>query len=152
MELNDLLDENLIDLNLKATTKDEVLHELSNLLFANGYIDDVEGFISDIYVREAEGITGMGDHIAIPHGISPHAKKVGIAAGRTPTMVGWESYDDEPVNLFFLFCIHGAENSDTYNTKLQAEAELARKLGSAGVIGKLQHVTSKADPIDALTK
>ena len=66
MELNELLDEDIIELDLKATTKDEVLHELSKLLLAHDYIDDVEGFVSDIYAREAEGITGMGDHIAIP--------------------------------------------------------------------------------------
>ncbi|MGN8820726.1 PTS sugar transporter subunit IIA [Olsenella sp. AGMB03486] len=152
MELNELLDEDIIELDLKATTKDEVLHELSKLLLAHDYIDDVEGFVSDIYAREAEGITGMGDHIAIPHGISSHAKKIGIAIGRTSSMVEWESYDDEPVNLIFLFCIHGAENSGTYTTKLQAEAELARRLGSAGVIDKLQHVESKKELIDVLTK
>ncbi|MBQ4342849.1 MAG: PTS sugar transporter subunit IIA, partial [Erysipelotrichaceae bacterium] len=68
MGLRDILNEEIIDLDLKGTTKDEVLHELAGHLKTAGYISDVEDFVKDIYVREEEGITGMGNHIAIPHG------------------------------------------------------------------------------------
>ena len=60
MALEEILNEDIIDLNLKAATKDEVLHELAGKLKDAAYIDDVEGFVKDIYVRESEGITGMG--------------------------------------------------------------------------------------------
>ena len=36
MALADILDENIIDLHLKSTTKDEALHDLSQHLFEAG--------------------------------------------------------------------------------------------------------------------
>ena len=89
MALEEILNEDIIDLNLKAATKDEVLHELAGKLKDAAYIDDVEGFVKDIYVRESEGITGMGNHIAIPHGKSSSVTKIGIAIGRTDKEVEW---------------------------------------------------------------
>ena len=41
MALADILDENIIDLHLKSTTKDEVLRDLSAHLLEAGYIEDV---------------------------------------------------------------------------------------------------------------
>ena len=83
MALADILDENIIDLHLKSTTKDEVLHDLSAHLLEAGYIEDIEQFVKDIYVREAEGITGMGNHIAIPHGKSQDVYKRQLQACST---------------------------------------------------------------------
>ena len=54
MELKEILDEKFIDLELEGTTKDEVLRNLSKRLLLAGYISDVDQFVKDIYVREAE--------------------------------------------------------------------------------------------------
>ncbi|MCI5773482.1 MAG: PTS sugar transporter subunit IIA, partial [Erysipelotrichaceae bacterium] len=70
MEIKDILDENIIDLSIEAKNKDQVLRHLANLLKENGYIQNLEEFVSDIYLRESEGITGIGNGIAIPHGKS----------------------------------------------------------------------------------
>lgn len=109
MDLREILSEDIIDLDLKGTTKDEILHELSQHLFDAGYITDIDQFVKDIYVREAAGITGAGNHIAIPHGKSSSVKKITIAVGRSEHYVEWESYDEQPVNLFFLFCVSDDE-------------------------------------------
>ena len=63
MALIDILDEKIIDLEVEGTTKDEVLRNLSQRLLENDYIKNVNDFVSDIYVSEAEGPTGMGNHI-----------------------------------------------------------------------------------------
>ena len=105
MELSEVLHEDIISLDVKGTTKDEVLHELAQLLLDGGYISDIDQFVKDIYVRESMGITGAGNHVAIPHGKSGAVLQNTIAIGRSDHMVEWESYDDEPVNLFFLFCV-----------------------------------------------
>ena len=75
--LNTIIDPAIIDLKVEGTTKDEVLRNMAATLLKNGYIDDVDQFVSDIYVREADGPTGMGEGISIPHGHSPAAKKLG---------------------------------------------------------------------------
>lgn len=149
MALIDLLDERIISLDVQGTTKDEVLHELSGLLLDAGYIDNVENFVADIYVREAEGITGLGNHIAIPHGKSSAVKNITIAIGRANHMVEWESYDDEPVNLFFLFCV--SNETGAAQNHLRMLAELAGKIAHDELVEKLQHAASAQEIIALLT-
>ena len=105
MAVKEILDKRVIDLDMNAKTKDEVIRHLAGLLHEAGYVDDLEGYIKDVYLRESEGITGIGGHVAIPHGKSDYVDKVGIAVGRTHDMVEWESYDGEPSQLFFLFAV-----------------------------------------------
>ena len=59
-DLSTILDPAIIDLKVEGSTKDEVLRNLAGTLLKNGYIDNVDQFVSDIYDREAEGPTGMG--------------------------------------------------------------------------------------------
>ena len=63
----DVITEELIQLEMKATTKEEAIYELTRLLMANGDIEDEEEFAADVIAREAEGMTGIGNSIAIPH-------------------------------------------------------------------------------------
>ena len=49
MNLREILNEDIIDLEVEGTTKDEVLHNMATLLLNNGYINDVEQFVKDIY-------------------------------------------------------------------------------------------------------
>lgn len=149
MGLRDILNEEIIDLNLKGTTKDEVLHELAGHLYSAGYIADVEDFVKDIYVREEEGITGMGNHIAIPHGKSSSVTRIGIAIGRTENEIEWESYDGLPVNLIFLFCV--SDDSDFARNHMMLLAELAGKLGNDARVEMLQKVETKESLIEVLT-
>lgn len=149
MDLSEILDERIIDLDVKGTTKDEVLRELSQRLYDNGYISDVEQFVKDIYVREAAGITGAGNHIAIPHGKSSVVNKITIAIGRSDHMVEWESYDEQPVNLFFLFCVSDDEGFAQNHMRLLAE--LAGKIGKDSLAEELQQAKTPAEVIRILT-
>ena len=149
MDLSDVIDENIIDLDVKGTTKDEVLRELSQRLYDNGYISDVEQFVKDIYVRESMGITGAGNHIAIPHGKSSAVNKITIAVGRSDHMVEWESYDEQPVNLFFLFCVSDDEGFAQNHMRLLAE--LAGKIGKDSLAEELQNAKTPAEVVKILT-
>lgn len=149
MDLSEILSEDIIDLHLKGTTKDEILHELSQHLYDAGYISDVEQFVKDIYVRESMGITGAGNHIAIPHGKSSVVKKITIAVGRTDHMVEWESYDDQPVNLFFLFCV--SDDDGFAQNHMRLLAELAGKIGKDSLVESLQKAQTPAEVISILT-
>ncbi len=142
MDNNDLrviLDPAIIDLKVEGTTKEEVLRYLAHDLLRSGYIDDVDQFISDIYLREAEGPTGMGDGISIPHGRSSAARKMGIAIGKTVHPIRWESdiADDgwQDTRIIFLFCVM-ADNSfiENHQTLL---SQLGMKLASEARVVKL---------------
>lgn len=148
MDLREILNEKIINLDLQGTTKDEIIRELAQGLLDVGYINDLEQFVKDIYVREAEGITGMGDHIAIPHGKSKAVLINGIAIGRTKNEIEWESYDDQPINLVFLFCV--SDDASFAQNHMMYLAELAGKLGNEERVKKLQTVTSKEELIHIL--
>lgn len=149
MAVKEILDKRVIDLNMNAKTKDEVIRHLAGLLKDAGYIEDLEGYIKDVYLRESEGITGIGGHVAIPHGKSDHVEKVGIAVGRTKDMIEWESYDDEPSKLFFLFAV--PSDSEGAKDHLRLIAELAGKLGNDETMNKLQTAETYEDLLEAFS-
>jgi PTS system fructose-specific IIA component len=136
MAVKEILDQKVVDLDMSAKTKDEVIRHLAKLLKKAGYIDDLEGYVRDVYLRESEGITGIGDHVAIPHGKSDFVEHVGIAVGRTHDMIEWESYDGEPSRLFFLFAV--PSDNEGAKDHLRLIAELAGKLGNDATMEKLQ--------------
>jgi PTS system fructose-specific IIA component len=136
MAVKEILDRKVVDLDMSAKTKDEVIRHLAKLLKKAGYIDDLEGYVRDVYLRESEGITGIGDHVAIPHGKSDFVEHVGIAVGRTHDMIEWESYDGEPSRLFFLFAV--PSDNEGAKDHLRLIAELAGKLGNDATMEKLQ--------------
>lgn len=139
MKLRDVLDAAVTDAAAEGKTKDEVLRALSQKLLENGYISDLERFMADIYRREADGPTGMGGVISIPHGKSPAAKKMGVAVARTAAPVRWESCvsDDgwQETRLVFLFCV--LDDAEFAENHLSLLAQLAEKLGSQARIERL---------------
>ena len=50
---------------------------------------------------EAEGQTGIGNYLAIPHGKSAYVK-IGVAIGINSTEIPWESLDDNGVKGIIL--------------------------------------------------
>lgn len=135
MELKEVLDKRVIDLNMKATNKKEAIRELSEKLKEAGYIGDVDEFISDIYVRESEGVTGIGNYVAIPHGKSDSVTQVGIAIGKLDYEIEWETLDDKGVKLIFLFAV--SNDHEYARNHMLLLAEIARKLGNDEAIEQL---------------
>lgn len=147
MAVKEILDRRVINLNMDETNKDGVIRSLAKLLLDAGYIDDLEGYVQDVYLRESEGITGIGGHVAIPHGKSDYVKQVGIAVGRTKEMIEWESYDGEPSQLFFLFAVpSGNEGAKDH---LRLIAELAGKLGNEKTMSFLQSAMTYEELVEA---
>lgn len=140
MKLQDVLDERIIDLHMKATNKDEALSVLSKRLKDAGYIDDIESFKKDIYQREAEGMTGIGNFVAIPHGKSDSVTNVGIAIGKLDEAIEWETLDGNGVQLIFLFAV--SNNHEYARNHMLLLAEIARKLGNDEAIEELLHAQS----------
>ena len=147
MAVKEILDKRVIDLDMTAKTKDEVIRHLAGLLMEAGYIQDLEGYVKDVYLRESEGITGIGNHVAIPHGKSDYVDHVGLAVGRTRDMVEWESYDEQPSDLFFLFAVPA--DSEGAKDHLRLIAELAGKLGNDSIMKELQTAKSYDELLEA---
>ncbi|AGB18565.1 BglG family transcription antiterminator [Thermoanaerobacterium thermosaccharolyticum] len=126
-----------IKLDMEAKTKDEVLRELTTLLYNAGALSDKEAFLDDVYYRERLGSTGIGNGIAIPHGKSKFVNKTSLAIGRTKTDIEWETLDNKPVRFIILFAVKD-ENRDSAHIRLLSQ--VATKLADDEVCEKLQKV------------
>jgi len=148
MSFVNIFDKKVVDLNMKSMSKDGAIRHLSDLLKEAGYIADVEEFVADIYLREKDGITGIGEGVAIPHGKSDSVTKIGIAVGRCEDGIEWESLDGKPVRLIFLFAV----SKDQYNmSHLKLLGELAGRLGRGRTIINLNKVCTYDELITALS-
>lgn len=126
MRLADHLRSELIELNLKSRTKDEVLRELSDLL----PIDEKskEMLIETLKKREELGSTGVSRGIAIPHCRSLLVKKLYVIVGRSKKGIDFKSLDGKPVHVFFLIIAPPQEPSNQYLIALGKIAQMAREL------------------------
>ena len=102
MKITDLLNEKAINLQGKATSKEEAINQLVELMAQNGNIKDKEEYKKVVFKREEEGTTGIGEGIAIPHGKTEAVSKPGIAAMIIPDGVDFKSLDGSPAKLLFL--------------------------------------------------
>lgn len=89
MEL--LLKEN-IEINCKATDKEQVIRHIGGKLCNTGYVE--ESYIEAMILREKSFSTNIGNGIALPHGIEASKgaiKKSGIAVMVFPEGTNWGS-------------------------------------------------------------
>lgn len=102
MRITDLLDKNSISLNAAPADKKETLDLAVELMAKSGKLSNVEKYREQVYAREEESTTGIGEGIAIPHGKCDAVKAPGLAAMVIKNGVEYESLDGEPVTLLFL--------------------------------------------------
>lgn len=146
MDLKNVLDERIVDLNMNVRTKDEAIRYLAEKLEKADYIDDAGEFVKDIYLRESQGVTGIGNYVAIPHGKSDSVKQVSIAIGKVEPEIEWETLDEKGVKLIFLFAV--SNNKDFAKNHMRLLAQVAAKLGNDENIEQLL----KAETFEDLKK
>ena len=105
MEFTEILNPKTIVTHLDAGSKSEVLSAMADLLVAAGIVNNKELYIKDVYEREAIGETGVGNHIAIPHGKSEAVVTPGVAVAVLEHEVEWESLDDTGAKIVVLFAV-----------------------------------------------
>jgi len=142
MDVTDVINLNAIDLYLQVDDKKGAIEVLSELLFKDGSIRSKEEFINDVYLREAQGMTGIGDFIAIPHGKSDSVVKTCIAVGRVDKGIPWETIDDKPVKLIILFAV---DNKTKNNQHVKLMAKVAGALASKKVCEALLEAEEAKD-------
>ena len=102
MHIKDLLDAKGILLNTTATSKQDAINKLAELMDQSGKLVNKEVYLQDIMTREESGSTGLGDGIAIPHAKSKGVKTAGLAVMTIPGGLDFDSMDELPARLFFM--------------------------------------------------
>jgi len=102
MKLTDILSPERVDLDLDATTKDEVIERLVDLVAASLNGVDHAAVLRAVRAREELMSTGVGNSVAIPHGKTNAVTSLVAAFGRCSEPVEYEALDGQPVSLVFL--------------------------------------------------
>ena len=102
MRITELLDKRSIRIDGAPKSKNEALDQMVELMAKSGKINDLEAYRQEVYRREEEGTTGVGEGIAIPHEKGAFVDKPGLAAMVVKDGVDYDSLDGEPVHLIFL--------------------------------------------------
>lgn len=111
MRITDLLDKRSISLDASPASKKEALDYAVALMVKSGKISDEEAYRKQVYLREEESTTGIGEGIAIPHGKCDAVVKPGLAAMVVKNGVDFDSLDGEPVHLIFLIAAPNTEDN-----------------------------------------
>lgn len=124
MKISDYLKKEFCIMDLKASTKEDAIREISVVLTPSGKVKDAGKFVSDILEREGLGSTGIGHKVAIPHSRTEAVESFVIGFGRSTNGIDFKAIDGDMVNLIFLM---GA-NPRELNLYLRLLAELSRFL------------------------
>ncbi len=111
MRITDLLDVRSISLDAAPADKSQTLDAAVALMTRSGKINDEAAYRKQVYAREEESTTGIGEGIAIPHGKCDAVDKPGLAAMVIPGGVDFDSLDGEPVTLLFLIAAPNTEDN-----------------------------------------
>ena len=102
MNLKTVLTTETIDLNLKGSTKEEIINELLDILIRTGRIQDREAAFNAVMDREEKMSTGMKHGIAIPHGKCAAIKDLVACIGVSQKPVDFDSLDHQPCRIFIM--------------------------------------------------
>ena len=150
MRITDLLDQRSISLTGAPASKQDALDQMVDLMIKSGKINDREAYRKEVYRREEESTTGIGEGIAIPHGKGAFVSKPGLAAMVVKDGVDFDSLDGEPVHLIFLIAAPNTEDNvhlDVLSklSMLLMDEDFAANLKNASTVEEFLQIVDAAD-------
>ena len=150
MRITDLLDARSISLECSPKTKQEALDTAVALMVKSGKINDEEAYRRQVYAREEESTTGIGEGIAIPHGKCDAVTKPGLAAMVIKDGVDFDALDGEPVTLLFLIAAPNTKDNvhlDVLSklSVLMMDEDFSNGLRNAKSVEEFLEIIDKAD-------
>ncbi len=150
MKIIDLLAPESISLDAAPKSKKEALDTAIALMVKSGKIRDKEAYTKQVYLREEESTTGIGEGIAIPHGKCDAVAKPGLAAMVIKDGVEFDSLDGEPVTLLFLIAAPNTKDNihlDVLSklSVLLMDETFTQRLRSASSVEEFLKLVDEAD-------
>lgn len=138
MTLSDLLARDCVAVDLKVTSKKQLVQEMAEIIVNCGCMVDSKITTRDIVnaalERERLGSTGVGSGVALPHARIDGLEKVKVALARLETPIDFESIDERPVDIAVLLLAP----PDAGSEHLRALAQISRRLRNEDVRGRLR--------------
>ncbi|MGD9006870.1 MAG: PTS sugar transporter subunit IIA [Desulfobacteraceae bacterium] len=147
MKILDVLNNETINVDLKATDKKGILDELVGPIarFAGASHDDL---VKVLLERERLGSTGIGGGIGIPHGKYRDLDSLVLGFGLSRKGVNFESLDGRPTYIFFLLMT--PENSAGIHLKLLAQ--ISKLLRDDDVKARLMQAETAEDVLAVIAE
>jgi mannitol/fructose-specific phosphotransferase system IIA component (Ntr-type) len=146
MRLRDLLDESVVKVGLVSPDKEACFEEMTDLLVKAGHLTDRAGALAAVRQREAQGTTGIGQHVAIPHGKHASIPALTAALGISKKGIEFDAIDGEKVHLVFMLLAR----IDDPGPHVRALAEIARLVQTPGFYRKLTEAETAKEILDVL--
>ncbi|HJD47738.1 MAG TPA: fructose-specific PTS transporter subunit EIIC [Candidatus Mediterraneibacter norfolkensis] len=148
MRITELLDRRSISLDGAPSSKKEALDQMVALMVKSGKIRDEKAYREEVYHREEEGTTGIGEGIAIPHGKCDAVIRPGLAAMVVKNGVDFDSLDGEPVHLIFLIAAPNTKD----NVHLDVLSKLSMLLMDEKFVEDLKNAADVDEFLDVIDK
>ena len=124
MQITDLLVPERVALNMQVADKAMAIHAMVGMLDRTGCLRDAVEYEKNVLEREAQGTTGVGGGVAIPHGKSNAVLVPALAAVTLREAIDYQALDGAPVRLLFLIAAPDGAN----DLHIQVLARLAQLL------------------------
>ncbi len=87
--LSDVLADDQVTLDLRATTRDEAMREIVATMIGREKVRDGERFLSEVRAREEVNTTYMGKGVAFPHARTDLVERIVLGIGRSHTGIAF---------------------------------------------------------------
>ncbi|MFE0138170.1 fructose-specific PTS transporter subunit EIIC [Streptomyces sp. NPDC059037] len=145
--LSGYLTQQTVKVQLESEDKESAIREMANLLAATGKVADVEELVRTALRREAQGTTGLGEEIAVPHAKTDAVTSPVVGFARSAEGIEWGSLDGTKAKLIFMISVPEAAAGDEH---LRILALLSRKLIDTGFRARLEAAPDDAAILDVL--
>ncbi|WP_210588165.1 fructose-specific PTS transporter subunit EIIC [Streptomyces sp. GESEQ-35] len=138
-----------VKVRLDAVDKEAAIREMAALLARTGRVADVDELVATALRREAQGTTGLGEEIAIPHAKTDAVTAPVVGFARSDEGIEWGSLDGTKARLVFMIAVPEAAAGDEH---LRILALLSRKLMDAGFRERLMAAPDEAAVLGVLSE
>lgn len=145
--LSGYLTEQTVKVRLDADEKEAAIREMAGLLARTGKVVDVAELVRTALRREAQGTTGLGEEIAIPHAKTDAVTSPVVGFARSAEGIEWGALDGTKAKLVFMIAVPEAAAGDEH---LRILAMLSRKLMDTGFRERLSAAPDAGAVVEVL--
>lgn len=141
-DLSEILNEDNIALDVKVSSRDELLQYLANFSKKLNYTTDPDAVYKKYLAREAESSTGMEKGIAIPHAQDKSIQGSAMLIAKLAKPIEWKTFDNQPVDIVISFLIPDEDNGSNHLEYLSSTSKL---LMHEDFVESLRNAKTKAE-------
>ncbi|MBS1912076.1 MAG: PTS sugar transporter subunit IIA [Bacteroidetes bacterium] len=141
MHISSILEEKFIAIKIPASSKEEALDAMVDMLASSPKVRDLERVRAAIMEREKLMSTGVGHGFAIPHGKTDALDDIIAAFAITAEPIDFDALDNQPVQLIFMLV--GKESH--VGTHLKLLSRISRLMNNESFRQQLLNADTPAD-------